>query len=83
MTRKYRQQVAIKVIRGFPVTGRWNDSVASARFLADLQHPHIARLLDGGTTDDGQPYLVMDYVDGLPLRQWCRRCSPHASSACV
>ena len=35
--------------------------------LARLEHPHIARLLDGGETDDGRPYLVMEFVDGVPL----------------
>jgi serine/threonine protein kinase len=32
--------------------------------LAELEHPHIARLLDGGATDDGRPYFVMEYIDG-------------------
>jgi eukaryotic-like serine/threonine-protein kinase len=40
------------------------------QILADLQHPNIARLLDGGTTDDGLPYLVMEYVKGQPIDQY-------------
>ncbi|MEM6793249.1 MAG: serine/threonine-protein kinase [Acidobacteriota bacterium] len=40
---------------------------AERQILADLEHPGIARLLDGGTTDDGRPYLVMEYVDGQPV----------------
>ncbi|MEM8962726.1 MAG: serine/threonine-protein kinase [Acidobacteriota bacterium] len=40
---------------------------AERQILADLEHPNIARLLDGGTTEDGRPYLVMEYVDGQPL----------------
>ena len=39
--------------------------------LADLQHPNIARLLDGGTTADGLPYIVMEYVDGLRITDYC------------
>jgi predicted Ser/Thr protein kinase len=39
--------------------------------LAKLAHPNIARLLDGGTTDDGLPYLVMELVNGQPLTEWC------------
>lgn len=40
--------------------------------LAALQHPDIVALIDGGVTGDGVPYLVMDYVDGLPLDEYCR-----------
>jgi serine/threonine-protein kinase len=43
------------------------------RILARLEHPNIARLYDGGVTDDGTPYFVMEYVDGLPLLEYCRR----------
>ncbi|HEX6199978.1 MAG TPA: serine/threonine-protein kinase, partial [Thermoanaerobaculia bacterium] len=41
------------------------------QILAALEHPHIARLLDGGTTDRGLPYLVMEYVDGEPITAYC------------
>ena len=41
------------------------------QFLAMLEHPHIARLLDGGVTPDGLPFLVMEYVDGRPLTDYC------------
>lgn len=40
--------------------------------LARLDHPHIARLYDGGVTADGAPYLVMEYVDGRPIDEYCR-----------
>ncbi len=43
------------------------------RTLATLDHEYIARLYDGGTTDAGQPYLVLEYVDGVPLDEYCRR----------
>lgn len=43
------------------------------RILARLEHPNIARLYDGGVTEDGTPYFVMEYVKGLPLTEFCRR----------
>jgi serine/threonine-protein kinase len=43
------------------------------RILATLHHPNIASFFDGGTTDDGQPYLVMEYVDGEPIDRFCDR----------
>jgi eukaryotic-like serine/threonine-protein kinase len=42
------------------------------QILADLEHPNIARLLEGGQAGSGQPYLVMEFVDGKPLHQYCR-----------
>jgi WD40 repeat protein/serine/threonine protein kinase len=67
----YRQEVAIKVIR------RGRDSAELvARFqterqvLARLSHPHLTRLLDGGSTEDGLPFLVMEYIDGQPLGRY-------------
>ncbi len=68
----FDQRVAIKLLRGMPThesTGRMR---RERQILADLGHPHIARLLDGGTTADGQPYLVMEYVDGVPLNEYVR-----------
>jgi tetratricopeptide (TPR) repeat protein len=41
--------------------------------LGGFEHPHIARLLDAGETDDGRPWFVMDFIDGLPLDAWCER----------
>jgi len=46
------------------------------RILAELSHPGIAQLLDGGLTDEGIPYLVMEYIDGQPIDQYCREASP-------
>jgi tetratricopeptide (TPR) repeat protein/tRNA A-37 threonylcarbamoyl transferase component Bud32 len=46
------------------------------QILARLSHPNIARLIDGGTTDEGDPYLVMDYVEGTPLDQYFERSRP-------
>ena len=41
------------------------------QILARLEHPGISRLLDGGTSDDGRPYLIMEYVDGVPIDEYC------------
>jgi serine/threonine-protein kinase len=68
----FTQRVAIKLIdtsdAGDPLHQRF---IAERRILAGLVHPHIARLFDGGVTDDGRPYLVMEYVDGLPITRYC------------
>jgi len=43
------------------------------QILATLDHPNIAKLLDGGTTRDGTPYIVMEYIDGEPIDVYCDR----------
>jgi tetratricopeptide (TPR) repeat protein len=63
----FEQRVAIKLIRGFPGAEERRRLRHERRVLAQLDHPNIARLLDGGETADGQPYVVMEYVDGLGL----------------
>mgnify|MGYP001615210857 CR=1 FL=1 len=69
---QYQQQAAIKLINPAFVAGQAADRLAAERqILARLEHPHIARLLDGGSTDDGAPYLVMEYVDGTPIDAYC------------
>ena len=68
----YRQQVAIKLIKpglgGEAIRKRFRNEM---QILADLNHPNIARLLDGGQSDEGVPYLVMEYVEGLPIDVFC------------
>lgn len=70
----FRKEVAIKIIRG----GLLQNRAVLLRFrserqiLASLDHPNIARLLDGGITDEGLPYLVMEYVNGIRLDDYCR-----------
>lgn len=69
----YRQQVAIKLINpglgGETIRRRFRNEM---QILADLNHPNIARLLDGGETADGVPYLVMEYVEGSPINHYCK-----------
>ena len=68
----YNKQVAIKLVRrGFDSSFTVSRFKAERQILANLDHPNIARLLDGGSTDEGQPYLVMEYIEGLPLDQYC------------
>jgi WD40 repeat protein/tetratricopeptide (TPR) repeat protein len=70
----YRQKVAIKVIRpGLASDEALRRFRTERQVLAELEHPHIARLLDGGATDDGRPYFVMEYIDGEPLSDYCER----------
>src|SRR5688572_6960157 len=69
---QFRQQAAVKLVR----RGMNSQFILSRfrherRILAALNHPHIARLLDGGSTADGRPYFVMEYVDGRPLLDYC------------
>lgn len=70
----FHKQVAIKIASRGGEAARFADRFQQERqILASFEHPHIARLLDGGTTDDGCPYLVMEYVDGEPIDDYCRR----------
>ena len=70
---QYRKEVALKLIR----SGQDSGSVI-ARFknerqiLAGLEHPNVARLMDGGTTEDGLPYLVMELIEGQPINEYCQ-----------
>lgn len=71
---QYRKQVAIKLVRA----GRSSDFVIGRfrherQVLASLDHPNIARLFDGGTTDDGVPYFVMEFIQGKPIDRYCQQ----------
>jgi eukaryotic-like serine/threonine-protein kinase len=67
-----KRQVALKLIKG-----GWYDSAVIQRFeserqsLAMMNHPAIAKVFDAGSTKDGQPYFVMEYVDGPPITRYC------------
>ena len=69
---QFDQQVAIKLGRHRLVDPQTELRLRHERqFLADLDHPNIARLFDGGTTEDGVPYLVMEYIDGVRIDTYC------------
>ena len=71
---EYAQQVAIKLIRqGYGSSSLHARLRAERQILASLAHPRIARLLDGGVAADGTPYIVMEYVDGANLLDYCKR----------
>ena len=68
----YAQRAALKLIRTAADSPAARERFLRERqLLAQLRHPNIATLLDGGFSDDGDPYFVMEYVDGVPIDQWC------------
>ncbi len=69
---EFHQDVAIKI----SPHGRYSPTLlqrflVERQILSDLNHRHIARLFSGGTTEDGVPFLVMEYIDGLPIDEYC------------
>ena len=69
----FEKEVAVKIIPPFEHRRQSAEDFRRERqILARLEHPFIAQILDGGTADDGTPFLVMEYVDGLPLNEFCR-----------
>ncbi len=70
---EFRKTVAVKLVNAF-----WSDEEMAQRFrrerqiLAQLEHPNIARLIDGGTTKDNVAFLVMEYVSGIPITEYCK-----------
>src|SRR5579863_9411876 len=69
---QYQQQAALKIVRTGQdstfVIGRFKNE---RQILASLDHPNIARLLDGGTTTEGVPYFVMELIEGKPIDEYC------------
>jgi serine/threonine protein kinase len=69
---EFEQLVAIKVVHGGPATQGFQSRLKIERqILAQLDHPNIAHLLDGGSLPDGTVYIVMEYVDGIPIDAYC------------
>ena len=70
----YEQRVAIKFVHGHllakELIERFN---AERQMLAGLNHPYIAALIDSGATEQGVPYIVMEYVDGIPIDEYCNQ----------
>jgi len=68
---EFDQQVAIKIIDGQSIS---NDAIQrfqkERQILADLRHPNIAQLIDGGTIENGLPYIILEYIQGLPLLEY-------------
>ncbi len=70
----YNQTVALKLIkRGMDSDAILKRFVNERQILASLEHPNIARLIDGGTTDDGLPFFVMEYVEGESINSYAER----------
>ena len=68
-----QRRVAVKLLRpGLVDTDLRTRFTRERQILARLAHPHIARLLDAGMSRDGVPYLALEYVDGIPITDWCR-----------
>lgn len=69
---QFDQRVALKVLRaGFGSETLRRRFLAERRILAKLEHPNIARLIDGGVLDDGRPFFAMEFVDGVTVPEWC------------
>jgi non-specific serine/threonine protein kinase/serine/threonine-protein kinase len=69
---QFQKRVAIKLIkRGMDTDALLRQFRSERQILASLDHPHIARLLDGGTTDDGRPYFVMEHIEGVRIDAYC------------
>lgn len=70
----FEQQVALKFIRkGMDSTHIITRFKEERKILARLQHPNIARLVDGGLTEDGQPWFAMEYAEGVPVDEFCKQ----------
>lgn len=71
---RFDQQVAIKLLkREFNVEKLRRSFKREIDILAKLSHPNIATIFDTGTTTDGIPYIVMEYIDGLPIDKYCNK----------
>ena len=71
---QFEKRVALKVVkRGMDTDEVLRRFRHERQILASLDHPNIARLLDGGATADGRPYLVMEYIEGEPIDAYCDR----------
>lgn len=73
---QFQQRAAIKLLRGQASDSALRLLAAERQILAQLSHPNIARLLDGGTTPLGRPYLVMEYIEGQRLDRYLERVAP-------
>src|SRR5262249_30473261 len=68
---QFEKRVALKVVRASDSHEVVHYFRRERQILAGLEHPNIARLLDGGSTEDGLPYFVMEHVEGVPVDEYC------------
>jgi tetratricopeptide (TPR) repeat protein len=69
---QFSRKAAVKFVRkGMDTPGAVERFLRERQILANLDHPYIGKLLDGGTTDDGIPYFVMEYIQGTPIDEYC------------
>ena len=69
---QYEKRVAVKLVkRGMDTDAVIRQFKHERQILANIEHPNVARFIDGGTTDDRLPYFVMEYVEGRPIDQYC------------
>ncbi|MEL7311201.1 MAG: serine/threonine-protein kinase [Pseudomonadota bacterium] len=77
----FNRSVAIKLVRaGLQVNEMLARFDAERQVLARMNHPSIAQVFDAGALDNGQPYVVMEYIDGQPLDQYCESTNPSLES---
>lgn len=80
---QYRKQVALKLVKpGMDTVDVLRRFRHERQILAGLEHPYIARLLDGGSTADGRPFLVMELVQGQPIGEYCRQLNLNIEARC-
>ncbi|TVQ14671.1 MAG: serine/threonine protein kinase [Balneolaceae bacterium] len=70
----FERRVAVKFLHGLiPGTDMKARLLAEQKILARLQHPNIAGLIDAGVTTEGRPYFILEYIDGMPVTDWCEQ----------
>src|SRR5580704_1290316 len=80
---EFQKRVAIKVVKGGMDTAEvLNRFRRERQILAHLDHPYIARLIDGGSTSHGRPFLVMEYVEGRTIDVYCREAKLDVEARC-
>lgn len=81
--KEFQKEVALKIVkRGMDTADVLQRFRYERQILANLDHPYIARLFDGGSTEDGVPFFVMEYVEGCPLDVFCRQNSISVTERC-
>jgi len=80
---EFRKEVALKIVkRGMDTADVLERFRYERQILANLDHPYIARLFDGGSTRDGVPFFVMEYIEGRPVDVFCRENALDVNARC-